>query len=81
MKTYIKESANKITHDKIFCDICNSEVIFEANPDFIREKIEIITITNNTLYTDFMDEWTHESKYDICKECFYKHIYPLFIKR
>ena len=35
MKTYVKEAANKITHDKMFCDICNGEVIFEANPDFM----------------------------------------------
>lgn len=76
MKKYKKEVATNYVYCNSVCDICGEFIVKDTG---LYDKIDVINITHRKEeYSYHSGSSSYKKDYDICPECFEKHIRPLF---
>lgn len=77
MKKYKQEVVTNFVYDKTLCDICGRDIL--VNTGSIYGINDTISITyNHEEYTHGDGLVSYKKEYDVCAECFKKHITLLF---
>jgi hypothetical protein len=76
MKKYKQEVVTNYVYDKTVCDICGRDII--KHTELYGESDTIKITHNHESFSYHGGSYKKEKEYDICAECFKKHITLLF---